>query len=266
MLHNPVVSREEWLAARKQLLVREKELTRLRDQVSTARRTLSWVRVEKHYVFDAPEGKMTLADLFDGRSQLVIQHFMFAPDWEAGCVGCSFGADHIDGPSLHLAHHDVSFVAVSRAPLAKLEAYRKRMGWRFRWVSSYANDFNYDYHVSFRKDDLAKGKVFYNFAMIDTAMEELPGTSVFYKDEVGDIFHTYSSYARGNEEVIGAYMVLDLTPKGRNENGPHHNLMDWVRRHDEYEAVGSARSCCVLRSAIAPPDRQQPDRSASQPE
>jgi predicted dithiol-disulfide oxidoreductase (DUF899 family) len=195
------------------------------------------VKVEKEYVFDTPEGKKTLAELFDGRSQLIVQHFMFGPDWEAGCVGCSFGADHADAAYMHLKHHDVTFVAIARAPLAKLEAYRKRMGWRFKFVSSYGSDFNYDFNVSFSKDDLANGKVYYSYEMTETSMEELPGSSVFYKDEKGDIYHTYSNYARGGEVVLGAYMLLDMTPKGRNETGPHYNLMDWVRRHDEYGAA-----------------------------
>jgi predicted dithiol-disulfide oxidoreductase (DUF899 family) len=230
-MQHAIVPREEWLAARKALLAKEKELTRLRDQLSAERRELPWVKVEKEYVFDTADGKKTLAELFEGRSQLIVQHFMFGPDWEQGCTGCSFWADHTDAAYAHLKHHDVTYVAVSRAPLAKLEAYKKRMGWRFNWVSSYGSDFNYDFHVSFTKDDLAKGKVYYNYEMAEESMEELPGDSVFYKDENGDIFHTYSSYGRGGEEVLGAYMLLDITPKGRNESGP----MDWVRRHDEYE-------------------------------
>jgi predicted dithiol-disulfide oxidoreductase (DUF899 family) len=231
---HPVASREEWLAARVALLAKEKEYTRLRDRLAAERRALPWVRVDKTYVFDAPEGKKTLADLFDGRSQLVVKHFMLGPGWKDGCVGCSFGADHIGGGLVHLEHHDVSVVAVSRAPLEEIEAYKWRMGWRFRWVSSHGNDFNYDYHVSFSKDDLATGKVYYNYRMIDAGIDELPGLSVFVKDENGEVFHTYSSYGRGGEELITTYMVLDLTPKGRNETGPHHNLMDWVKRHDEY--------------------------------
>ena len=236
MRHNPIVSQDEWLAARKRHLTREKEFTRLRDQLSAERRELPWVRVEKRYVFEGPDGKETLADLFDGRSQLLVDHFMLGPGWKEGCVGCSFGADHIDGALVHLEHHDVSVVAVSRAPLAEIEAYKKRMGWRFKWVSSYGSDFNYDYHVSFRKDDIETGKVYYNYETRDFQSEELPGTSVFYKDAAGDIFHTYSTYARGAELLIGTYMCLDLTPKGRDENGPHHNLTDWVRHHDKYLA------------------------------
>lgn len=236
MERHPIVSREEWNAARKAHLANEKEVTRLRDQLSAERRALPWVKIEKNYIFDGPKGKETLADLFDGRSQLVIDHFMLGPGWKAGCVGCSFGADHIEGGLVHLTHHDVGVVAVSRAPLAEIEAYRNRMGWRFKWVSSYGSDFNYDFHVSFTKDELAKGKVYYNFTTIDAGIDELPGLSVFYKDDAGEIFHTYSSYARGNEELLTTYMVLDLTPKGRNETGPNHNLTDWVRRHDEYGA------------------------------
>jgi predicted dithiol-disulfide oxidoreductase (DUF899 family) len=229
-----LVSRDEWLTARKELLKQEKELTRQRDALTAKRRELPWVRVEKEYVFDTPKGKQTLADLFDGRSQLVVNHFMLGPGWKEGCVGCSFGADHIEGALVHLEHHDVTVVVVSRAPLHEIEAYKKRMGWRFNWVSSYDSDFNYDYHVSFTKEDMTKGRVYYNFEMTEALIEELPGLSVFYKDAAGDIFHTYSSYARGAEELLGTYMVLDLTPKGRNETGPNHNLMDWVRRHDAY--------------------------------
>ncbi len=238
-----IVSREEWLEARKALLAQEKEFTRLRDKLSAARRTLPWVKVEKTYVFDTPEGRQTLADLFGGRSQLVIQHFMLGPGWKEGCIGCSFGADHIGGALVHLEHHDVSFVAVSRAPLAEIEAYKTRMGWHFKWVSSYDSDFNFDYHVSFRESDLAKGLVFYNYTMTEAGIAELPGLSVFAKSD-GDIFHTYSSYARGTEELLTTYMLLDMTPTGRNETGPHHNLMDWVRRHDEYKEDASAAPCC----------------------
>ena len=255
-LENPkVVSRSEWLAARRELLAREKELTRARDAVSAERRRLPWVKVEKEYVFDTPEGRKTLADLFEGRSQLIVYHFMWRRDMDDRCVGCSFLADHIDGANQHLAQHDVSFVACSRASVSELNAYKKRMGWRFDWVSSYENDFNYDYHVSFKPDDLAKGEVFYNYTMSPASIEDLSGISVFYRDKKGDVFHTYSSYARGNEEVLGAYMYLDLTPKGRNENGPNHNLSDWVRHHDRYgqegfvDATGAfvreaAKPCC----------------------
>jgi predicted dithiol-disulfide oxidoreductase (DUF899 family) len=239
-MDHPTVSREEWIASRKQLLNKEKELSTLQDEVSRRRREMPWVKITKNYVFDTPAGKQTLADLFEGRSQLVVYHFMFTPGWKAGCVGCSFFADHIDGANQHIAHHDVTFVAISRATLADLEAYRKRMNWRFNWVSSNQSDFNYDFGVSFRKEDLAKGKVNYNYEMIETTNEDLHGTSVFFKDETGAIFHTYSSFARGDERGLGAYMFLDLTPKGRNENGPNGNLTDWVKRHDEYEATSKA--------------------------
>jgi predicted dithiol-disulfide oxidoreductase (DUF899 family) len=199
MQHNPIVSRDEWVAARKQLLVREKQLTNLRDEISAERRALPWVKVEKQYTFVATDGKKNLADLFAGRSQLVIYHFMLGPGWKDGCIGCSFLSDHINGALVHLEHHDVSLVAVSRAPIDEIEAYRRRMGWGFTWVSSNGSDFNHDYHVSFSKDELAKGKVYYNYTMIDPGIDELSGMSVFYKDEDGGIFHTYSSYARGGE-------------------------------------------------------------------
>jgi predicted dithiol-disulfide oxidoreductase (DUF899 family) len=232
--HNPIVSREEWLAARKQHLIKEKELTRLRDELSRQRRELPWVKVEKRYVFDGPDGKETLADLFAGRSQLIVYHFMFDPGWEEGCRSCSFLADHIDGSVVHLAHRDVTLMAVSRAPLPQIEAFRKRMGWRFKWVSSYGNDFNSDYHVSFTKDDMAKGNVYYNYEVRESTSEgEAPGTSVFYKDATGDIFHTYSSYARGGDILIGAYNYLDLVPKGRDEDALAFT-MAWVRHHDRY--------------------------------
>jgi predicted dithiol-disulfide oxidoreductase (DUF899 family) len=238
-----IASREEWVAARKALLAEEKEFTRRRDRLSAARRALPWVKVETEYVFDAPDGKRTLAELFQGRSQLVVDHFMLGPGWGEGCIGCSFGADHIDNALVHLEHHDVSVVAVSRAPLAEIEAYKKRMGWTFTWVSSHGSPFNYDYHVSFTPDDVAKGQVFYNYRMSEIGIEELAGLSVFIKEGT-DIFHTYSSYARGAEELLTTYMVLDLTPKGRDETGPHRNLMDWVKRHDEYEDAAAVASAC----------------------
>jgi predicted dithiol-disulfide oxidoreductase (DUF899 family) len=234
MLHNHVVPRDEWLAARKQLLIREKEFTRLRDQLNAERRALPWVKVEKPYMFDGPEGRQTLADLFDGRSQLIVKHFMLGPDWQEGCVGCSFEVDHVGGALVHLEHHDVSYVAVSRAPLAKIEAFKHRMGWRFKWVSSYGGDFNYDFHVSFTEDEIAKGEAYYNYEVRKIGIDELSGRSVFYRDAAGDIFHTYSSYGRGGELFLGTYSFLDITPKGREEslNG---NMTDWVRHHDRYE-------------------------------
>jgi len=235
MPDHAVVSREEWLAARKALLAKEKEATHLRDKINAERLALPWVKVEKKYVFDTPRGKKTLAELFDGRSQLITYHFMLGPGWAAGCPGCSFLSDHFDGALPHLEHHDVTLTAVARAPLPEIEAYKERMGWQFPWVSSYGNDFNYDYHVSFRSDDLASGKVIYNFAEMPVPAgskeSELPGMSAFYKDDTGNVFHTYSSYARGPEEWIGTLMILDRAPKGRNEK----RTMDFVRRHDEYE-------------------------------
>jgi predicted dithiol-disulfide oxidoreductase (DUF899 family) len=230
-----IVSRDEWLAARKVHLKSEKALTRMRDLVAAERRSLPWVKIEKDYVFDTTEGKRTLPELFGRNSQLIIHHFMWRWDLDQGCASCSLEADHAEGAIVHLEHHDVSYVRVSRAPLEKLVAYRKRMGWTAKWVSSYGSDFNYDFHVSFTQEQLAKGKVDYNYGLVE-GFDELPGLSVFYKNADG-LFHTYSSYARGNEEVIGAFIYLDITPKGRNEK----EIMDWVKRHDEYaEAAG----CC----------------------
>lgn len=243
MKQNRVVSREEWTAARKQLMVKEKELTLLQDKLSAERRNLPWELVEEPYVFDGPDGPVTLADLFDGCSQLIIYHFMLAPDWKEGCVGCSFLADHLDGARLHLVHHDVNVVVVSRAPWSQIETYRKRMGWRFPWVSSNRNEFNFDYHVSFRTEEMKNGKVYYNYELQDFQSEELPGVSVFYCNEAGQIFHTYSAYSRGPDALVGAFHYLDITPKGRNEMGPNFDLRDWVRHHDKYEDAEAA-SCC----------------------
>jgi predicted dithiol-disulfide oxidoreductase (DUF899 family) len=233
-----VVSREAWLVARRALLAQEKEETRLRDRVNAERLALPWVRIEKTYAFGTPEGRRSLGDLFNGRSQLIVYHFMLGPDWPAGCKGCSFLADHLDGALPHLEHHDVTLTAISRAPLPKIEAYKARMGWRFPWVSSHGSDFNFDFGVSFTPEQLAADTVFYNFTEIDAARghDELPGLSAFFKDERGTIFHTYSSYARGGEELIGTLMILDRAPKGRNEN----TTMDFVRRHDEYERAREA--------------------------
>jgi predicted dithiol-disulfide oxidoreductase (DUF899 family) len=245
MQPHKVVPYEDWLVARKRHLKNEKALTRMRDMVAAERRTLPWVKVEKRYVFDTTQGKKTLADLFGGNSQLIVQHFMWRHDLDQGCVGCSLHTDHAQGARPHLMHHDVSFVLVSRAPLEKLQAYRKRMGWETEWVSSLNSDFNFDYHVSFTKEQL-KGDVYYNYEEIsgESAMDELPGLSVFIKDDAGQIYHTYSSYARGNEEAISAFYYLDLTPKGRNES----ETMDWVKRHDEYDATVDA-SCCHTAAA-----------------
>ncbi len=228
-----VVSREEWIVARKTLLSKEKDLTRMRDQLAGQRRALPWVKIEKGYAFDAPEGKVTLADLFDGRSQLVIYHFMFGPDWQEGCPSCSFVSDHIDGALPHLAARDVSLAMVSRAPLAKIEAFKQRMGWRFKWVSSYGSDFNRDFRVSFTTEEKAQGKVNYNYAMQEFPSDEAPGRSVFYRDADGHVFHTYSTYARGLEPLVGTYTILDLVPKGRDEDQLGF-AMEWVRYHDRY--------------------------------
>jgi predicted dithiol-disulfide oxidoreductase (DUF899 family) len=233
-MHHRVVSPEEWLAARKALLSKEKEFTRLRDRLSAERRELPWVRVDKEYVFDGPDGKETLADLFDGRSQLLVYHFMFGPGWEQGCPSCSFLADHLDGANWHLPQRDVTLLAVSRAPLAQIEAFKRRMGWRFKWVSSYGNDFNHDFQVSFTPDEMAQGEVYYNYAMTEFPSEEAPGISAFFKDPSGAVFHTYSAYARGLDMLVGAYNYLDLAPKGRDE-AELPWTMAWVRHHDRYD-------------------------------
>lgn len=233
-----IVSQAEWLLARKELLDQETQLTRQRDELTRRRRELPWVQVEKTYVFDGPNGKETLGELFDGRTQLIVSHFMFGPGWSEGCVGCSFRSDHVDGCLAHLEHHDVSLVTISRAPLPEIEAFKKHMGWKFKWLSSYASDFNYDYHVSATQEEIAAGKVYYNYEIRDFLSEDLSGISIFSKDETGNIFHTYSTYGRGDELVNTTYMYLDLTPKGRNETGPNYNLTDWVRHHDRYGSGG----------------------------
>lgn len=239
-MQHKVVSQNEWLTARKALLAKEKEFSHARDKLSEARRALPWVKVEKNYVFEGPNGRETLSDLFAGRSQLIVYHFMLGPGWVQGCPSCSFLADHFDGAATHLAHRDVALVVVSRAPLAEIEAYKKRMGWKFKWVSSYGNDFNHDFHVSFTKEELAKGAE-YNYSTGKIPSEELPGLSAFIKNESGVVLHTYSAYARGLDTLIGAYNFLDMAPKGRDE-GALPWTMAWVRRHDEYE--GAAKSCC----------------------
>jgi predicted dithiol-disulfide oxidoreductase (DUF899 family) len=233
-----IVSREQWLKERTDLLAKEKELTRLRDRLARERRTLPWVRVEKPYSFDAPEGKVTLSDLFDGRSQLIVKHFMLAPGQKDGCVGFSFESDHVEGTLVHLQNHDVSYVAVARAPLDEIEAFRTRMGWTFRWVSSFGGDFNYDFNASFTPEQLATGTAFYNYRTGPVPLEDLSGLSVFCRDADGGIYHAYSSFGRGGEERLGTYVYLDMTPKGRDENGPNHSLADWVRHHDRYGAPG----------------------------
>jgi predicted dithiol-disulfide oxidoreductase (DUF899 family) len=230
-----VVSRAEWLVARRDFLTREKEFTRQRDALSAARRELPMVRVDQDYVFEGPKGKEKLGDLFDGKSQLVVYHFMLGPDWEEGCKSCSYLADHFDGPAIHLPHRDVTLLVVSRAPWPEIEAYKKRMGWHFKWVSSHGNQFNFDYHVSFTKEEEEKGKVSYNYETTGFMSDELPGLSVFYKNEEDDILHSYSTYARGLDMLVGTYQFLDLVPKGRDEDPD--STMDWVRRHDEYKTT-----------------------------
>ena len=234
MAQHRVVSHAEWVEARKGLLTEEKEFTRRRDRLSERRRELPWERVEKSYVFAGPAGPMHLADLFAGRRQLIVYHFMFDTAWDAGCKSCSFWADNFDGIVVHLNHRDVALVAVSRAPLAKLDAYKRRMGWHFTWVSSAGNDFNRDYHVSHTAAELAAGDAYYNYVRQKPYAAEAPGISVFYRDDDGGIFHTYSCYARGLDMLNGAYHFLDLVPKGRDEASlPHHSA--WLRRHDEYD-------------------------------
>jgi predicted dithiol-disulfide oxidoreductase (DUF899 family) len=245
-----VVSPAEWLVARKELLRKEKEFTRLRDELSRQRRELPWEKVEKEYVFDGPNGRETLSDLFGGKSQLMVYHFMFGPEWPEGCPSCSFLADHFDGSVAHLAARDVRLAVVSRAPLPRIEAFKKRMGWRFKWVSSYGNDFNRDYQVSGTKEEIAAGPAYYNYTMQQFPSEERPGASVFYKDEAGNVLHTYSTYSRGLDMLIGAYHWLDMAPKGRDEEGLPHG-MAWVRHHDKYASspLVDPNSLLVARKA-----------------
>jgi predicted dithiol-disulfide oxidoreductase (DUF899 family) len=230
-MQHKVVSQDQWLAARQALLAKEKEFTKARDQLSAARRELPWVKVDKNYIFDGPAGKQTLSELFDGRSQLVIYHFMFGPDWQAGCPHCSHWADNFNSIIVHLNQRDVTMIAVSRTPLAKLEAYKKRMGWTFKWASSLETDFNFDFHVSFTPEEVAAKEALYNFRRQNPEVSEREGVSVFFKDETGAVFHTYSTFARGIDMLNTDYNYLDLVPKGRDEGdrGPF-----WVRRHDEY--------------------------------
>ena len=228
-----IVSKDEWLAARSALLKKEKEFTLLRDKLGQQQRDMPWVLVDKKYLFDGPNGKQTLSDLFDGRSQLIVYHFMYDPNWDAGCPSCSFWADNFNGIVVHLNQRDVTMIAVSKAPYSKIGEYKKRMGWNFKWVSSYDNDFNFDYHVSFTPEELSEKKAFYNYSFQDTHSPEREGVSVFYKDTADHVFHTYSAYARGIDVLNVAYHYLDLVPMGRDEDG-HEFPQFWVRRHDEY--------------------------------
>jgi predicted dithiol-disulfide oxidoreductase (DUF899 family) len=232
--HHKIVSADEWLKARLELLAMEKEFTRLRDQLSQQRRELPWERVEKEYVFEGVKGKETLAQLFDNRSQLIVYHFMFAPDWNVGCKHCSWWADNFDRNIVHLNHRDVSMVAISRAPLHKLETFKKRMGWSFKWLSAANTDFNYDYHVSFTPAEMAKSEIYHNYRRKQSSMSDVAGVSVFYKDSHGDIFHTYSCYERGLDMLNAGYHLLDLVPKGRDEEGLTFPQA-WVRYRDSYE-------------------------------
>ena len=240
-----VVSQSEWLAARQALLAKEKEFTRARDALSAERRTMPWVKVDKPYIFDGPDGRETLADLFGCHSQLIVYHFMLGPGWVQGCPSCSFLADHFDGAIAHLAQRDVAMLAVARAPFAEIAAYKKRMGWQFEWMSSYGSDFNRDFGVSFTKDEVESEGV-YNYAKSKIPAEELPGLSVFARNETGDVFHTYSAYARGLDILVGTYNLLDMAPKGRDEDALPWS-MAWVKRHDEYDSAArpkTAGGCC----------------------
>jgi len=233
-----IVSRGEWLEARRVLLDKEKALTRQRDALSDERRSLPWVKVEKDYVFESPSGRVSLAELFHGRSQLFIKHFMMGPGQAKQCVGCSLEVDHVAGLLTHLENHDVTYAAVARAPISEIEAVRARMGWRFTWVSSYGSDFNYDFNVSFTQEQLVARKALVNFRLTDPGLEDLSGDSVFFKDQDGQIFHTYSTFGRGGEEFLGIYRYFDVMPRGRNENGPYHSLGDWARPHNMYGKGG----------------------------
>ena len=234
MPNHAVVDPETWLEQRKALLAKEKEFTKLRDGLAAERRALPWKKVEKRYEFEGPDGRETLADLFAGRSQLIVYHFMFDPTWEEGCKSCSLGADHYEPSIAHLKARDVSMVTVSLAPLAKLEAFQKRMGWQMKWVSSFGSEFNKDFGVSFSDEEREAGNAFYNYGSGGFPVSEAPGLSVFARDQAGDVFHTYSSYGRGLELILGVYNLLDVVPKGRDEDSLPYP-MAWVRHHDAYD-------------------------------
>jgi predicted dithiol-disulfide oxidoreductase (DUF899 family) len=233
---NPtVVSEDTWVAARKELLREEKEFTRLRERLAAKRRELPWVKVGKTYTFDSSSGPISLADMFGGRSQLIVYHFMLGPDWHEGCPSCSFVSDHLEPTVVHLKARDVSFAVVSRAPIAEILPFKERMGWTFNWVSSHRNDFNFDYHVSFTEEEMARKTVYYNYGLMEFPNDEAPGLSVFAKDAAGNIYHTYSTYTRGLDPLIGTYTLLDFVPKGRDEEPDNMFKMDWVRYHDSYD-------------------------------
>jgi predicted dithiol-disulfide oxidoreductase (DUF899 family) len=246
-MQHEIVSHDAWVVARKQHLAAEKAFTKARDELSRQRRALPWVKIDTEYVFETPTGPRTLADLFQGRSQLIVYHFMLGPGWEQGCPSCSFLADHFDGANIHLAQRDVTLVVVSRAPLSEIEAFKKRMGWQFPWVSSQGSSFNYDFHVSFTDDEFARGKVYYNYDLEQFPSQEAPGASVFFRDTDGAVYHTYSSYGRGLDMFLGAYHFLDIVPKGRDEASLPWS-MAWVRHHDRYGAeqrpVTPSDDCC----------------------
>jgi predicted dithiol-disulfide oxidoreductase (DUF899 family) len=239
MENRKVVSQKEWLVARKKLLLEEKKFSKLRDKLNLQRRRLPWVKIEKEYVFESPSGEATLGDLFCGKSQLLIYHFMFSPRWKEGCAHCSFWADHFDSVNIHIGQRDTAFAVVSRAPLKKIAGFKKRMGWRFKWVSSHGSDFNFDFNVSFTTDQLKSGTAIYNYSPLDMNIDEREGVSAFYRDKNGDLYHTYSSYERGIDLMNTTYNFLDLTTKGRDEN-PEHS-QDWVRYHDKYR--GASKDC-----------------------
>jgi len=234
MQNHNVVSRDEWLEARRKLLQEEKDFTRLRDQLSQKRRNLPWVKVEKEYSFEGPDGRQELAELFEDKSQLIVYHFMYGPDWEEACPSCSFWADNFNGINIHLKHRDANLVAISRASFEQIQAYKKRMAWDFKWLSSHGSDFNYDYQASFTADEMESGEMFYNFKMGSFPADESPGVSVFFKNPDGEVFHSYSCYARGLDMLNGAYQYMDLLPKGRDEDDLEFT-MAWLRRHDQYE-------------------------------
>ena len=239
-----VASREDWRAARIALLEKEKELTAMKDALAAQRRSLPWVRVEKDYLFDGPQGPVSLSQLFQGRSQLFVKHFMMAPGQSHICVGCSLEVDHLSGIRVHLEHHDLTYAVVARAPIDEIERLKREMGWDFTWVSSYRNDFNFDFNVSFTDEEIAAGRGYYNFRQVELSprMIDLSGDSVFVKDAAGEIYHTYSAYGRGGEQFLGIYAYLDATPNGRAENGPYHSLADWVRPHTMYDRGGAVEA------------------------
>jgi predicted dithiol-disulfide oxidoreductase (DUF899 family) len=240
-----IVTKSEWIEARRALLAKEKELTRLRDRLAEEQRALPWIKIEKSYIFDGPEGEVTLSELFDGRSQLFLKHFMMGPGAQTQCVGCSLQVDHIEGILAHLNNHDVTYAVVARAPIEEIEAVRKRMDWKFPWVSSYHSDFNYDLDVSFTSDQVASGRAIYNFGPAPewaAGVEDLSGQSVFFKDDDGNIYLTYASFGRGGEEFLGVYRILDVVPKGRQEGGSYRSLADWVRPRNMYGKGGSVEA------------------------